>query len=312
MGCTYWQRLLNMNNDLSFIVCTRNRCGLLAKCVRSIAEQTKPESSPEIVVVDNGSNDDTRSRIREMQQEFPQLKYCYEPDPGLSHAKNRGIKEATAEWIFFVDDDATVCDGFVQRLRNTISRFDFDCIGGRYLPVFNSSPPSWLPDDYGLMELLAEEVSEVEKGWLSGGVMGFRKDVVSVIGDFSRRLGMRGKNIGYGEEILFQKKLRAGGFKIGFDPELIIHHVVHEYKLRRLWQIRSYFSSGKNWQIINSPLKIRDILYLVINSHFQLFQKGVIRSNFGAWMNYSYDLGRISGAFTSLIGNGSHPTGKQA
>ena len=58
-------------------------------------------SAHEIIVVDDGSSDETR----EIQKDFPQIKYFYQKNGGVSSARNLGIKNATNDWVAFLDSD---------------------------------------------------------------------------------------------------------------------------------------------------------------------------------------------------------------
>jgi glycosyltransferase involved in cell wall biosynthesis len=61
----------------------------------------------EIVLVDNGSTDHTRSIIEEAASDLP-IRRCYEPQAGLSRARNAGLREAAGEYILWTDDDVMV------------------------------------------------------------------------------------------------------------------------------------------------------------------------------------------------------------
>jgi glycosyltransferase involved in cell wall biosynthesis len=88
--------------DVSVAIPTHNRSGLLKTTLRSVLRQR--DVNIEVIVVDDGSTDDTRevmaalddARVRVVGHEIPQ---------GVSAARNRGIAEATGEWIAFIDDD---------------------------------------------------------------------------------------------------------------------------------------------------------------------------------------------------------------
>lgn len=72
----------------------------LARALQSIAQQTHPPD--EIIVVDDGSMDDTRQMTT---SRFPQARYLYQENRGVSSARNLGIKSARGEWIALLDSD---------------------------------------------------------------------------------------------------------------------------------------------------------------------------------------------------------------
>lgn len=87
-----------MRNLASVIIPTYNRYHLTKRAILSILNQTYKDF--EIIVVDDGSNDDTAK----LKNEFD-IKYIYQENKGVSSARNSGIKVAKGEWIAFLDSD---------------------------------------------------------------------------------------------------------------------------------------------------------------------------------------------------------------
>ncbi len=85
---------------ISVIIPTFNRADVLPRALHSILNQSRP--ADEIIVVDDGSNDKTGLI---MQQQFPQLRYIYQQNKGVSHTRNVGIRQAKGDWIAFLDSD---------------------------------------------------------------------------------------------------------------------------------------------------------------------------------------------------------------
>jgi glycosyltransferase involved in cell wall biosynthesis len=87
--------------DVSVVIPTRNRRPLLARTLSSVLSQR--DVSLEVVVVDDGSDDGTRS---EPLLDDPRVRYLrHEKSCGVSGARNAGIERASAPWLAFVDDD---------------------------------------------------------------------------------------------------------------------------------------------------------------------------------------------------------------
>lgn len=84
---------------ISVIIPSYNRYELLKRALASVFAQTY--SPYEVIVVDDGS-DDATSHI---QNDFPNIKYIYQKNSGVSMARNCGIKSARGEWIAFLDSD---------------------------------------------------------------------------------------------------------------------------------------------------------------------------------------------------------------
>ena len=84
--------------QISAIIPTYNRAEFILKAVKSIQNQSL--SVGEIIVVDDGSTDNTKELL-----ENENITYIYQENKGVSSARNRGIKEAKYEWLAFLDSD---------------------------------------------------------------------------------------------------------------------------------------------------------------------------------------------------------------
>src|SRR5262245_35256493 len=90
---------------ISLVVCTRNRAAQLAQAMEKFAELTCHEPW-EVVLVDNGSTDDTGATIDRYCRTHPQnVSAVVEPRPGLGRARNRGWRASRGEITAFTDDD---------------------------------------------------------------------------------------------------------------------------------------------------------------------------------------------------------------
>ena len=85
---------------ISVVIPTHQRAPLLQRALASVFAQTLPAS--EVIVVDDGSSDDTRSMV---QRHYPGCRYLHQDNRGVSSARNLGIRSANSEWIAFLDSD---------------------------------------------------------------------------------------------------------------------------------------------------------------------------------------------------------------
>ena len=89
------------NPLVSVVIITRNRAHLLADSIRSCLWQTY--SDFEIVVIDDGSTDDTQVVVESFND--PRIRYIQQDPLGIPYARNRGVQEAVGEWVVIMDDD---------------------------------------------------------------------------------------------------------------------------------------------------------------------------------------------------------------
>jgi glycosyltransferase involved in cell wall biosynthesis len=100
---------------ISVIVPTYNRAQTLPRALDSVLSQTHP--ADEIIVVDDGSQDDTGGLIR---QRYPQVRYFHQRNGGVSRARNLGIAEARGDWIALLDSDDAWLPGKLAAQRDAL------------------------------------------------------------------------------------------------------------------------------------------------------------------------------------------------
>jgi glycosyltransferase involved in cell wall biosynthesis len=91
---------MSFDETVSTVIPTYNRRPLLERALVSVYRQTRMPD--EVIVVDDGSTDDTPDVIPER---FPELRYIRQENRGVSSARNRGIRESTGSWLAFLDSD---------------------------------------------------------------------------------------------------------------------------------------------------------------------------------------------------------------
>ena len=107
-----------IDTGVTVVIPTYNRRESLARALASVYAQTLPAS--QIIVVDDGSTDDTGQWLKGA---YPQVDYLWQPNRGVSSARNVGIREASQPWIALLDDDDEWLPGKLesqfQRLRES-------------------------------------------------------------------------------------------------------------------------------------------------------------------------------------------------
>lgn len=88
---------------ISIIIPTYNRAKIVCEAVQSILQQTY--SDYEVIVIDDGSTDNTAECIHNLISSSEKIRYIYQQNMGRSAARNEGIKQARGEYISFLDSD---------------------------------------------------------------------------------------------------------------------------------------------------------------------------------------------------------------
>lgn len=232
---------------ISVVVCTRNRRALLSRTIESLAAlETTGLPGHEIVVIDDGSTDDTETLVRVFAgRAVTTLRYVRQQGGGIARARNRGIAEARGEWIAFIDDDERASSGWLASLYRTALDTGTDIIGG---PVLLELPPSAPIVPRGTVRKLLGENPGMARPRNSrnllylrpvmnlpgGGNVLIRRRVFEQTGGFDPAR-IRGEDMD-----MFRRALRAG-YRIDRAPGAIVHHMLEPHRLspEHLWMLAS-------------------------------------------------------------------------
>ena len=136
-------------SELAVVICTYDNAAMLARVLTALATQTAVGGPWRVLVVKNNSGIDTQRVLDEHKAKanLPGLRVVDEPTQGLTPARLRGVRESTAPWIAFVDDDCVVDEHWVEHALAFIdSHPDCGGFGGRVVPTYVEQPPEVLND----------------------------------------------------------------------------------------------------------------------------------------------------------------------
>ena len=130
--------------EISVVVCTRNRAVQLAEFLRSITAIDVPEGLAwEMIIVDNGSTDDTAAVIESFKDRLP-IQRIFQGIPGLSNARNSGVDAARGKYIVWTDDDVVVDSHWLAGFRDAFRRWpDAAVFGGKIVADLQPPTPGW-------------------------------------------------------------------------------------------------------------------------------------------------------------------------
>jgi glycosyltransferase involved in cell wall biosynthesis len=238
-----------MSVQISAIICTRNRADYLRKAVQSLVDQTLSKDLYEIIVVDNGSTDNTGQVVEEFDS--PNLRYIYEPVPGLSKARNTGWQNAQGEYIAFLDDDAVADPHWLERYVSAFRTSEVmpGSIGGRANPIWEIPQPDWLSDR--MLTILSvyhwsDEFAPLKDDqWVAGCNIAYPREVLEEIDGFREDLGRIGNRLLSGEESFVRLQLDKRGYASMYHPDIIIGHHVSPGRLQKSWFRRHGYGAGQ-------------------------------------------------------------------
>jgi len=137
---------------LTIQLCTYNRAHLLGRVLEACFDQTIPADSYEVVLVDDGSRDETPAVIeRARQLATCRFTVVSQANAGLAKARNAGIARATGERIAFIDDDVLPTPVFAAEHLRSDARHGDVVVRGAAINTesFDALPPPvWSPKNY--------------------------------------------------------------------------------------------------------------------------------------------------------------------
>jgi len=233
---------------ISVVICTYNRGDILGETLASYAALAAASAvRAELVVVDNNSSDATAGIARDFVAAHGDARYIFEATPGLSHARNTGIREARGEIIAFADDDVFFEAGWLDALMRAFAAWpEAGCVGGKTLPHFEAGTPPWLHET--LLYMYGSTNSGDAEAWMDypkhpfGVNMAFRREVFQRIGWFDPRLGRIGDSLLSGEESDIFRRVHVAGFRTRYIPDAVLRHRIPATRTDPDWVLlRSYW-----------------------------------------------------------------------
>lgn len=213
--------------SITVVVCTRDRLRLLESCLVAVLRQTYPRF--DVLVVDNG----TACHAREICERLG-VQWLLAPVPGLTRARNIGVRAAHGELIAFIDDDSIVEDGWLDALVAAFVATDAAAVSGkvRYMHAIDDTRGMSGQEADGQFVRAPAIFDRTTPGWFvlacfggmgDGGNMAFRRSALLDGLQFDERIG-RGSLLDSGDEHVLFAKMIARGLRIVHAPEAVVRH----------------------------------------------------------------------------------------
>lgn len=233
--------------SVSVVICTRDRPQDLTRCLASLGRCVPPPC--EVIVVDNAPrNDATAQAVRA----FPGVRYVREDRPGLSLARNAGIKAAAGEIVAFTDDDVELPEDWIARLAAPFTDPEVACVTGLVLPADLSSEAACL-FEFGVggfghalrrrrfdRDYLRTDWWRPPDVWKmgAGANMAMRRSAFAEVGLFDPRLGAGASGCSEDSELWF--RLLRAGHVCQYDPAAVVFHHHRGDRPALYRQLRAY------------------------------------------------------------------------
>lgn len=233
----------------SVVICSYNRIEHVLPSVESVLAQTLPSGEYEVVVVDNCSTDGTAEAVQALAADHPEVRYLYEGRLGLATARNTGWQAARGTYVAFLDDDARAGTDWLETARDLIERNpeNLCCVGGPIHPFYTSPKPDWWLDSYEI-RTRGDVQRHLNRGEaFSGSNMIWRREILETYGGFESTAGMKGAELGMGEETALFRRVWDGEPNPVFlyEPDLRVYHWVPAEKMTMRYILKRATANGQ-------------------------------------------------------------------
>ena len=125
---------------LSIIIPVYNVEHFIEKCVRSCENQDIPHAEYELIIINDGSKDNSLRVVEHIAQDYNNIRIFSQDNAGLSAARNRGMQEAQGEYYMFVDSDDWIADNCLGKLTFKLKSEHPDALAICAANVINDTP----------------------------------------------------------------------------------------------------------------------------------------------------------------------------
>jgi glycosyltransferase involved in cell wall biosynthesis len=302
---------------LTIVLATHNGAEWLPLTLESFTKLRAPQGGHKIVIVENGSTDNSREILDAFKGRL-NLSVLHREIANKGAALNAAIPEFEGDLIVLTDDDVIVDPGWLIELRKAADeQLDFDVFGACIKPYWPIEPPEWifrlvrLGSTYGLTSPDLE-AGAVNPGLVWGANMAVRRTIFQEGHRYNEDFGPQIGQYRMGGETEFTRRLANLGHKAWFVPEAQIEHIIRLNQLKPRWIIKRAYRQGRCdfWHQNDPALAIENTEYhpvvscifgvprwkyrVLIVSAIKLVMAKV-RGDFDSWFTASWDYSNMRG-----------------
>ncbi len=239
----------NRFNKYSIIIPSFNRADEIKEMVRSIQNLRFDRNKFEVLIVDDGSTDNTIELLKKYQEEANYtLTYCSQNNQGPGVARNKGTQEADGDFFIFIDSDCTVPESWLSEINTALNNNKADAFGGpdtyrdefpAILKAINYSMTSFITTG----GLRGKKGKKLAKFYPRSFNMGISRQIIKKIGGFG--------SLRHGQDIEFSNRIIKSGAKIVFVANAPVYH-------KRRTNIRRFYKQVFNWGVARINLYMID------------------------------------------------------
>jgi len=235
---------------VSIVVPVYNRSQMLGQCLYTLCRQSYPKERYEIIIVDDGSTDDSAEIAQSIGREWAgSLRVIQQENHGPSSARNAGIFASQADYIAFTDSDCIPDLDWLRSLVLTLTATQSDGVGG---PIANEAQRSWVADYLLATHFFRHRERRGSIDYLLTANVIFKREALLAVQGFSRKKGV------WGEDADLSFRLKQSGFILALSTQGQVTHYGAPGSFRRLIQDLYRYGRGnailsRHWSNQRTP-----------------------------------------------------------
>jgi glycosyltransferase involved in cell wall biosynthesis len=235
--------------DVTVLFATVNRAAQLTRTLAHCAELNTTGLTWQLIVVDNGSTDDTSAVLTDAATRLPLLA-LRQPEPGKNRALNLGLPHASGAMLVFTDDDIVPDKGWLQELVRVARDWPtHDVFAGRITPRFPEGTPAWVrAHPFGRGAFAHFDLDQPEGPTSTrafGGNFAIRAEVAARH-QFNEDIGPRaGADYVMGSETEYLLRLQRAGHTTVYAPTAKVEHIIEAAQTTPEWILTRSYRLGR-------------------------------------------------------------------
>jgi GT2 family glycosyltransferase len=241
--------------SLSVVICayTTARWGNLCRAAESVLSQDGP--TPEVILVIDHCDELYASACDRFRTDARVTVQQNTEAPGLSGARNTGVRAAHGDVIAFIDDDANAEAGWTRALMRHYQDRRVACVGGYAVPIWPEGRPAWMPEEFDWVvgcSYVGQPTRLAPVRNPLGCNMSLRRSVIDVVGGFRPEVGRIGSIPVGGEEteLCIRIRVNRSSAQILFDPEMRVQHHVSADRVTLGYFLRRCHHEGMSKAVV--------------------------------------------------------------
>lgn len=210
----------------SVIIPAYNAQGTIGECLDAFERQIFPKEAYEIIVVDDGSTDETPDIVKR----FP-VKYFWQPNQGPATARNFGAKMARGDIILFTDADCVPAHNWIKEMTRPFEAPEVIAAKGAYKSAQKSLTARFAQIEFEERYRLLLKSRYIDM--IDTYSAAYRKSTFLSLGGFDPSFPVANN-----EDTELSYKMSRAGYKMVFNPRAVVYHLNHPDSIRKYARLK--------------------------------------------------------------------------